>query len=162
LTEKAEESKCIAAVKVRGTISAQREATETLKMLRLTKTNHAVLIDNRPSFKGMLQRVQSYVTWGEVSKETISLMLQKRGRLAGNNKISDVYLQKIGFPSLDDLASAVSTCKIEYQKLPNIQPVFNLHPPRKGFKGKTKMNYRAGGEAGYRGEAINELIKRMV
>jgi large subunit ribosomal protein L30 len=102
------------------------------------------------------------VTWGAVSKETISLMLQKRGRLAGNNKISDVYLQKIGFASLDDLASAVSTCKIEYQKLPNIQPVFKLHPPRKGFKGKTKMNYRAGGEAGYRGEAINELMKRMV
>jgi len=162
VAEKAEECKCIAAVKVRGTISAQHEATETLKMLRLAKTNHAILIDNRPSFKGMLQRVQSYVTWGEVSKETISLMLQKRGRLAGNHKISDVYLQKIGFTSFDDLASAVMTCKIEHQKLPDIQPVFKLHPPRKGFKGKTKMNYRAGGEAGYRGEAINGLIKRMV
>ncbi len=162
MVDKAEECKCIAAVKVRGTISAQREASETLKMLRLTKTNHAVLIDNRPSFKGMLQRVQSYVTWGEVSKETISLMLQKRGRLTGNKKLSEAYIQKVGFSSLDDLADAVVTCKIEYQKLPDIQPLFKLHPPRRGFKGKTKMNYRAGGEAGYRGDAINELVKRMV
>ncbi len=131
-------------------------------MLRLTKTNHAVLIDNRPSFRGMLQRVQSYVTWGEVSKETISLMLQKRGRLTGDKEISEAYLQKVGFSSLDDLADAVVTCKIELQKLPSIQPIFKLHPPRKGFKGKTKMNYRAGGEAGYRGDAINELVKRMV
>jgi len=51
--------------------------------------------------------------------------------------------------------------KAEYQKLPNVQPVFKLPPPSKGFKGKTKKSYGAGGEAGYRGEKINELIKRM-
>jgi large subunit ribosomal protein L30 len=89
-------------------------------------------------------------------------MLQKRGRLTGSKKISGDYLQKIGFSSIDELADAIATCKIEHQKLPGIQRVFKLHPPRKGFKGKTKMNYRAGGEAGYRGEVINELIKRMI
>jgi large subunit ribosomal protein L30 len=160
--EKTEERNCIAAVKVRGTISAQREAKETLKMLRLTRTNHAVLIDNRPAFKGMLQRVQSYVTWGEVSKETVALMLQKRGRLLGDKKISGEYIQRIGFTSLEALADAIAAGKAEHQKLPSMQPIFRLHPPSKGFKGKTKKNYRAGGEAGYRGEAINELIKRMI
>lgn len=154
--------RCIAAVKVRGTISAQREVKETLEMFHLTRTNHAVLIDDRPAFKGMLIRVQSYVTWGEVSKETVALMLQKRGRLAGDKKLSDEYAQKIGYKSLNDLAEAVATCKVEHQKLPDIHPVFRLHPPSKGFKGKTKKNFRAGGEAGYRGEAINDLIKRMV
>jgi large subunit ribosomal protein L30 len=56
----------------------------------------------------------------------------------------------------------VATCKVEHQKLPGIHPIFRLHPPSKGFKGKTKKNFRAGGEAGYRGEAINDLVKRMV
>jgi len=46
--------------------------------------------------------------------------------------------------------------------LPGVKPVFRLHPPRKGFKGSIKKSYRAGGEAGYRGEAINDLIRRMV
>lgn len=161
MAEKVEERKCIAAVKVRGTISAQREAKETLKMLHLTRTNHAVLIDNRPAFKGMLRRVQSYVTWGEVSKETVALMLQKRGRLVGDNKISDEYIQKIGFSSLEALAEALVLCKVEHQKLPGMQPIFRLHPPSKGFHGKIKKNYRAGGEAGYRGEAVDELIRRM-
>ena len=50
----------------------------------------------------------------------------------------------------------------EFQKLPNVQPVFKLRPPSKGFKGKTKKGFSAGGEAGYLGEKINELIKRMV
>jgi len=159
---KVEERKCIVAVKVRGTISAQREAIETLRMLHLTRTNHAVLIDNRPAFEGMLQRVQSYVTWGEVTKETVALMLQKRGRLVGDKKISDEYIQKIGFSSLETLADAIVACKVEHKKLLNMQPIFRLHPPSRGFKGKTKKNFRAGGEAGYRGEAINELVRRMV
>jgi len=162
LTEKAATRKCLAVVRVRGVISAQREARETLEMLRLVRINHAVLIDNRPSYLGMLSRVQNYVTWGEVSKETVALLLKKRGRLAGNKKLTDEYAQKIGYESLDALAEAIANCKVEYQKLPSIQPVLRLPPPSKGFKGKIKKSYSSGGEAGYRGEAINELIKRMV
>jgi large subunit ribosomal protein L30 len=162
MAQKTEQRKCIVAVKVRGAISAQREAKETLRMLHLTHTNHAVLIDNRPEFKGMLMRVQSYVTWGEVSKETVALMLQKRGRIAGDKKLSDEYAQSVGYKSLNELAEAVAACKVEHQKLPNVRPLFRLHPPSKGFKGKTRRNFRAGGEAGYRGAAINDLIKRMV
>jgi large subunit ribosomal protein L30 len=161
LTGKADERKCFAVVKVRGTISAQREARETLEMLRLPKTNNAILIDNRPSYIGMLYRVQNYVTWGEVSKETVALLLKERGRLAGGKKLTDEAVEKLGYKSIDALADAIARCKVEYQKLPNVQPVFKLHPPSKGFKGKTKKSYAAGGEAGYRGEAINDLIKRM-
>ena len=161
MTGKADERKCFAVVKVRGTISAQREARETLEMLRLDKTNNAVLIDNRPSYMGMLYRVQNYVTWGEPSKETVALMLQKRGRLAGGKKLTDEALEKLGYKSIDALADAITSCKLEFQKLPNVQPVFKLHPPKKGFKGKTKKSFSAGGEAGYRGEKISELIKRM-
>lgn len=162
MSGKVEERKCIAVVRVRGSISAQREARETLDMLRLGRTNHAVLVDNRPAFMGMLKRVQAYVTWGEASKETVALLLQKRGILAGGKKLTDEYAHKVGYKSLGELAEAVANCKVGYWKLLGVQPVFKLHPPTKGFKGKTKKSYVAGGEAGYRGEGINELVKRMV
>jgi large subunit ribosomal protein L30 len=139
-----------------------KEARETLDLLRLSHTNHAVLIDNRPAYKGMLQRVNNYVTWGEPTKETIISMLQKRGRLAGSKKINDEYLQKIGYKTVDELADAIVNCKAKYGKLPEIEPRFKLHPPRKGYKGQIKNAFKAGGEAGYRGAAINDLIKRMV
>ena len=161
MTEKADERKCFAVVKVRGTIRAQREARETLDMLRLARTNNAVLIDNRPSYMGMLYRVQNYVTWGEVSKETVALLLKERGKLAGGKKLTDEAVEKLGYKSIAALADAIASCVVAYQKLPNVQPVFKLHPPKKGFKGKTKKSYAAGGEAGYRGEKISELIKRM-
>jgi large subunit ribosomal protein L30 len=161
VTGKAEERKCFAVIKVRGTISAQREARETLEMLRIPKTNNAILIDNRPSYMGMLYRVQNYVTWGEVSKETVAMLLKERGRLAGGKKLTDEAVEAMGYKSIDALSDAIASCKVEFQKLPNVQPVFKLRPPSKGFKGKTKKSYAAGGEAGYRGEKISELIKRM-
>jgi large subunit ribosomal protein L30 len=160
--QQTQQCKCIVAVKVRGEISAQREAKETTEMLHLSHSNHAVIIDSRPAFMGMLKRAQSYVTWGEASKETVALMLTKRGKLAGSKPITEEAAQKMGYKSIDYLAEAIVTCKVFHWDLEGVQKVFRLHPPKKGYHGKTKKSYRAGGEAGYRGEAINELVKRMV
>ena len=162
MSQKTEECKPFVVVKVRGTVSAQKEARETLQFLHLNHTNNAVIIDSRSSYKGMLQRVNSYVTWGEPTKETVVMMLQKRGRQAGDKKLTEEFIQKAGYKSIDDLAEAIMACKVQYQKLPDVQPLFRLHPPSKGYKGKTKKGFKAGGEAGYRGEAINELVQRMV
>ncbi len=163
MSQKTEQSKIIAVVRVRGTVSAQKEARETLTLLHLDHTNHAILIDDRPSYKGMLQRVNSYVTWGEVSKETVLAMLEKRARLFGNKKLTPEYLEKLGFKNYAELADAIFTGKAEHGKLPFMAPLFKLHPPTKGYKGKTKKSFKSGGgEAGYRGEAINELVKRMI
>jgi large subunit ribosomal protein L30 len=162
MAQKTEECKCLVVVRIRGLVSAQKETRETLQFLHLTHTNHAALIDSRAAYKGMLQRVNSYITYGEPTKEMVAMMLQKRARLAGDKKLTDEYLQKIGYKSIDDLAEAIVNCKVQFQKLPDIDPRFKLHPPSKGYKGKTKKGFNAGGEAGYRGDAINALVKRMV
>jgi large subunit ribosomal protein L30 len=109
----------------------------------------------------MLQKAQNYLTWGEISKENIALLLKKRGRLVGNRKLTDEYAKELGYKSLDDLAEAIYTAKVEFSKLPRVKPVFRLRPPSKGFKGKVKRSYTSGGVTGYRGEDINNLIKRM-
>jgi len=131
-------------------------------MLHLTRNNHAVLIDDRPSFLGMIKTVRDYVTYGELSKESVASLIKKKGRLAGNKRLTDEYAQKVGHKSLEDLADAVSSCRVEYWKLRGIQPVFRLHPPTKGFKGKIKKGFGSGGELGYRGENINQLLNRML
>jgi len=157
-----EEKKCIAVVRIRGVIGASREIKDTLKMLNLKRNYHAVLIDNRPSYLGMLNKVQNYVTWGEPSEEIVALMIKKRGRLNGDKKLTDEYAKKLGYKSLEELAKAIYEGKIDYNKLPGIKPFFRLHPPSKGFKGKVKKSFGTGGETGYRGEAINELLERMI
>ena len=162
MSPKTKESKLLLVVKIRGTVSAQREARETLNLLHLGHTNHAILIDNRPAYMGMLQRVNSYVTYGEPNKELVAAMIEKRGRLLGSKKITEEYLQKANYKNIEELAEAIVALKAEYKDLPDIEPRFKLHPPSKGFKGPTKKGFKAGGEAGYRGEAINDLVKRMI
>lgn len=149
-------------MRIRGVIGASREIKDTLKMLNLKRNYHAVLIDNRPSYLGMLNKVQNYVTWGEPSEEIVALMIKKRGRLNGDKKLTDEYVKKLGYKSLEELAKAICEGKIDYNKLPGIKPFFRLHPPSKGFKGKVKKSFGTGGETGYRGEAINELLERMI
>jgi large subunit ribosomal protein L30 len=162
VTEQATENKSIVAVRIRGTVRARKEARETLKLLHLTQNNRAVLINNRPSFVGMLRTVQGYVTWGEASKEIVNILMRDRARLLGNKRLTNEHAQKIGYKTIEDLADAVFNCHVEYWKIANIHPAFRLRPPTKGFKANIKKSYRSGGELGYRGENINELIKRMV
>jgi large subunit ribosomal protein L30 len=162
LTEKNKESKCIAAVRIRGTVRGSREARETLEMLHLSRNNYVVLVDDSPSFLGMLKAAQSFITWGEASEEIVHMLLKEKGKIAGNKKLADGYLKKIDCKSIEDLADAILRGRLKYWKLPDVQPVFKLHPPTKGFKGKVKKSFRAGGELGYRGEEINKLVKRML
>jgi large subunit ribosomal protein L30 len=156
-----EKRKCWVVVRVRGRSDIFHEIKETMKLLHLHRNCHATLVDNRPAYKGMLQKAHNYLTWGEISKENIALLLKKRGRLVGNRKLTDDYAKELGYKSLDDLAEAIYEGKVEFHKLPRIKPVFRLHPPSKGFKGKIKRSYKNGGVTGYRGEDINNLIKRM-
>ena len=157
-----DKKKCLVAVRVRGVSDISQENKDTLKMLQLTRNCHATLIDDRPSYLGMLRKAQHYVTWGEISKENIARLLRERGKLVGEKKLTDEYAQEVGYKSLDDLAEAAYKVEVEYGRLPEVKPVFRLHPPKKGYKGKVKRSFAAGGVTGYRGEAINDLIKRMI
>src|SRR3989304_5479718 len=99
--------KCFAVIRVRGVSDIHRDIKETMNMLRLQRNCHATLLDDRPAYLGMLQKAQSYLAWGEISKETLKLLLTRRGRLVGNKKLTDEYAQKVGKKSLDELAEAL-------------------------------------------------------
>ncbi len=161
MTEKPVRQKCIAAIRIRGVVSASMEVRETLEMLRLTKNNCAVLIDDRQSFLGMLRRVSDYVTYGVPSREIVTELIKQRGRLQGNKKLTEDYARNNGYDSLAALATAIFDCKTEYWKMPEVERVFRLHPPAKGFKHSVKKGYGQRGELGDRGKDIDELLKRM-
>jgi large subunit ribosomal protein L30 len=76
--------------------------------------------------------------------------------------LNDEFVRKLNYNSLELLAKAIYSSKVNLSDIKEIKPVFRLHPPRKGYKRSIKRSYKAGGVTGYRGEAINDLIKRMV
>ena len=51
----------------------------------------------------------------------------------------------------------------EKDKNGELKKFFRLNPPRKGFERKgIKVSFTKGGALGYRGEKINDLLKRMI
>ncbi|MFQ5837576.1 MAG: 50S ribosomal protein L30 [Thermoplasmata archaeon] len=152
----------LAVVRVRGTVNVRGEVKDTLRMLRLNRPNHCVVLSPRETYRGMLQKAKDYITWGEVSPEVLSQLLATRGRLSGNKPLTEDYVKTVlGFPSFDALARAIVKGEVELDDLEDVKPVFRLGPPRKGYEG-TKRSYADRGALGYRGEAINGLIVRML
>jgi large subunit ribosomal protein L30 len=108
----------LAVIRLRGNVNVSKKVKDTLDMLNLRKVNSCVLVPDEPSWKGMLKKVENWVTWGEASRE----MEEKLGKGGGK--------------------------------------VFRLHPPSRGLR-SVKLHFPKG-DLGYRGEKINELLKRMV
>ena len=139
----------IIAIRLRSTIKARREIIDTLKMLRLNRRMHSILIKETDSTKGMLMKVRDYITWGDISEENLKKLILKRGRKPGNKRLTKEEVEGV----IKDLEKGSREWKIK--------PVFRLSPPSKGFKKSTKQHFPKG-ELGYRGENINKLIERMI
>lgn len=152
----------IAAIRVRGSVHMREEIEKTLKLLRLTKANHLVLLPEREEVKKMLNKAKDYITWGEISKETLEKLLEKRARRVGNRRLSPEFLREHSIKSFRELADKVQAEPKILESL-NIKPVFRMRPPSKGYERKgIKKSFAIGGALGYRGGRINELIERML
>jgi len=150
-----------AVIRVRGIPDVNRDVEATMKMLNITKVNHCSVVPENDTTKGMLQKAKDYITWGEVDEATLVEMIKIRGRLSGDARITDSYLMENSeFPTVDMLAKAILG-DYRIRDIEGAKPIFRLHPPVKGYEGN-KRSYRNGGSLGYRGSAINDLIKRML
>lgn len=152
----------LAAIRLRGNVGVPADVRSTLRMLRLTRANHATLLEDDPALRGMLEKASGYLTYGELNLETLIVLLKERGRLRGDKPLIDDYAKKLKFNSMEELATALFEGKLKFKDLPNIKPVFRLHPPSGGFNKSIKKPYGSGGELGYRGRDINELLKKMI
>ena len=139
-----------AVIRVRGSVNVARGVEDTLKMLRLNRVNHCVVIPDTPDYRGMLSKASSCITWGEISQETLDIMVAKRGRLSMDERIPEKDAKKISKKIAKDGSA----------KDAGIKPVFRLSPPSKGYK-SVKLAYPRG-DLGGRGEKINELLRRMI
>ena len=151
-----------AVIRVRGQPDVNYDIENTMRLLGLTKVNHCVVVPENDVTKGMLQKAKDYITWGEVDEKTLADMIRVRGRLAGDEMVTDDYLaENSDFKTADDLAKAIINDGSRMTDVEGAKIVFRLHPPLKGYEGN-KRSWKNGGALGYRGEAINDLISRML
>lgn len=141
--------KKLAVVLVRGRVGNRKEVNETLDHLNLARKNHTIVVEDTPITRGMIQMVKDGVTWGEIDDQTYQLLIEKRGEEYQGRETDKAG--KIQYHH------TITSQGKKYKKY------FRLNPPRKGFGRKgIKVAFRAGGALGYRGEKINDLLRRML
>lgn len=145
-------------IRVRGTIHAKEQIRATLQELHLSRPNHATVVPEVPDFRGMITRVQGYVTWGEAEPDTVQALVASRGERPTGGKIGSG-------PEADPPTELEKVAaQIMERGLPRtgkLKPLFRLHAPKGGWR-STKKPFALGGALGYRGKAINELARRML
>jgi len=148
-----------AIVRIRGGVRTRPEIKDTLDLLHINRVNHCAVVKEDPHYKGMIQKVKDYVAWGQIDDDTLAMLLEKRGRLSGNKRLTeDLVKEKTAFGSIKDFAKAVNAGSASFKDL-GIKPVFRLHPARKGLK-STKRTVPQGGVLGFH-DSIKDLITKM-
>ena len=152
----------IAIIRIRGRTGVSRKVNDTLDMMRLYKQNGCVIIPNQPQYLGMIQRAKDYVTWGEIDKETFTLLFRKRARVAGNKPLTEEYLKQHIQLDTQTFIEEFFTFKKKLRDVPGLKPYFRLTPPNKGFeRGGIKKPFSMGGSLGYRKDKIANDTRRF-
>ncbi len=160
-TSPAAAGKLYAVVRLRGEPRVRGDIQDTLRMLRLQKVNHCALVPGR--MLGMVHKAKDHVAYGPVDAAAVETLLRERGRVAGQRRLTDEWVKKYaGFADIAALAKALASGEIALNKIRGLQPLFRLHPARKGLPRRgTKGQVQAGGAVGNWGERIGELLERM-
>jgi len=145
-----------AIVRIRGKVRRSAHVTDTLRMLRLTRQNHCVIVPETPAYRGMVKKVKDFITWGEVTPEVVAKLLLKRGGLT-----DAVVKENSRFKSVWDFSQALAKGDATVADVKGLRPVLRLHPPKGGFIA-IKRPFRDRGDLGYRGAEINGLLERMI
>ena len=152
----------LAVIRIRGTTGIRPSAEKTAGLFRLHKINHLALVEDNEITRGMLKQVKDYATWGEVDESTLELLLKNRALFKGRKKVSEEELkEKTGYKTYKQMSKALISGKVKYKDIQDIVPVIRLNPPYQGYEAIRK-SYNNGGSSGYRGDKINELIRRMI
>ena len=149
-----------AVVRVRGSVNVNPKIKEAMKLMKLSRVNHCVIIPENETYTGMLNIIKDYVTWGEIDSETTELLLESSGKSSGNSAFSKKHLKETSFKTMKALAKGLTEGKVVMRDVPGLKPLFRLHPPRKGYEG-IKRSFKVGGALGYRADKINILLRRM-
>lgn len=141
----------IVIVRVRGTRKMPPKIKNTLDLLNLNKPNHCIIVEGNPAIMGMVNIIRDYVAFGNADENLIFNLLMKRAE-----KGSTLFKKLKKKEEIMHIANEIFNGKKINEF---VDPVFRLHPPRKGYK-NIKKAYPEG-DLGKRDD-IASLVKRMM
>lgn len=153
----------IAVIRVRGDVGLSPRVRSAFRVLKLYKKNYCVIVPNSQDMVYTVRTVKDFTTFGEISQDTFSKLVQKRGKIAGDKPLTIDYIKQKLSVDFQTFVSDIFSFKRKFSDIPGVKTFFRLHPPSGGFeRAGIKRNYSENGALGYRGKNINKLVERMI
>jgi large subunit ribosomal protein L30 len=152
-----------AVVQVRGEVNMTSDVEDTLEMLNLGRVNHATLIPDTDAYRGMITKVNDWVTYGEPSSDVLEIVLKKRAEpLEGDTFDEDSWWAswETDYDSVGELAEALLDEETTLKEQ-GLSPTLRLHPPRGGHDGIKHPTQESGQLGKQATEDIDELLEAM-
>lgn len=139
----------IIVIRINGMVGMNSDMQEALFRMRLRRKYAAVLIKPTPENMKLIQKVRNFISFGDISKETLVELIKKRAQPI--SKGAKIDAEKIA-------------AEVESKGLENLglKPFFRLHPPRGGIESKVHAGTRKKAVLGDMKDKINELVRRML
>lgn len=134
-------------IRISGMVDLSSRVQEGLNRLRLRRKYSAVLLKPTPENLKLLARLRNYVAYGDIDKETLHLLIEKRALPKPNIKK----------PSPERVIEQLEKSSSHL----DIKPFFRLHPPRGGIDSKKHFGVSKG-VLGDNKKNINLLVRRML
>jgi 60S ribosomal protein uL30 len=165
----APEAKLAVVIRIRGIIGLAPKVKKILQLLRLRQLHSAVFIKLNGSTRKMLSLVEPYIAYGTPNMKTVRELVYKRGygkvnkqRIPiDNNSVVEQVLGKFDIVCVEDVIHEIYTTGPHFKEVSNFLWPCKLSSPTGGFKAKL-LHYNEGGDAGFRGEKICGLVKKMI
>ena len=81
----------IAIIRISGMIKVDENVENTLFRLRLRRKYSCVVLEETPELKGMLEKIRSFVAYGDINDETYKELVEKRGKKMKNGKLKPFF-----------------------------------------------------------------------
>lgn len=171
-----EHGRLILVFRHRGKYIANKEVMHILAKLGLPYKRRAVLLKLTEGVHAMLKMVEPWIIWGYPNISTVRELLYKYGLFTPengekgpkkipitSNKLVEDKFGHLGIICVEDLLHELLTVGPNFTKVTKILHTFELRSPVDGWKTARRGKLRSlGGEAGFRGEEINDFFKRLL
>ncbi|VVB99116.1 50S ribosomal protein L30 [uncultured archaeon] len=138
----------IALIRMKGLFSMPPKMRGALESFKLSRLYACTLVNTDDSTKGMIQCCKDVVSYGEVDKETVTLLLTKRGKKLDGKRLTPEEAKK----AADEFMAGKKLSAT------GVSSVFYLSPPKGGI-GERKLHVPFGPLG--KNPEIMDLISRM-
>ncbi|KAB1187897.1 MULTISPECIES: 50S ribosomal protein L30 [Haloferax] len=151
-----------AIVQLRGEVNMAQDVRDTLKMLNITRVNHATFVPESDTYRGMITKVNDYVAHGTPSVDVVETLIRTRAEPEeGDADITDEWVsENTDYDDIASLAQAVYDEETTLRKQ-GVSPVLRLHPARGGHRGQKHVTKEGGQLGKHETEQIDELLEAM-